>query len=47
MIETMHRCPIRLLAYRLMPNHWQMRMAKKLRLEFTLRPRGKPRKEAG
>lgn len=25
---------------------WQMRMAKKLRLEFTLHPRGRPRKEA-
>ncbi len=25
---------------------WQMRMAEKLRLEFTLRPRGRPRKEA-
>lgn len=25
---------------------WQLRVAKKLRLEFTLRPRGRPRKEA-
>jgi len=24
MTEAMHRCPIRLLAYCLMPNHWHM-----------------------
>jgi len=26
---------------------WQMRMAKKLGLEFSLHPRGRPRKNAG
>ncbi len=29
------------------PDSWQMQMARKLRLEFALHPRGRPRNEVG
>jgi hypothetical protein len=48
--QTQEAAPMRILAYRLLSffpgdEVWQQRAAEQLGLEFTLRPRGRPRKK--